>query len=139
MKKLQYHCHILIYLVLALFLISCAPFFFFSSTKTSVEPPSLPNAKLGQPYYATITINSYPGPVIPRLFRYEITPTNSGLDLKVLDTEAVHPYNDFKLEGVPIVTGEIILRIHGGTFGTMEIGQDFDKTYTIKVEDADER
>ncbi|OCG23755.1 hypothetical protein A9G11_11120 [Gilliamella sp. wkB108] len=106
-----------------------------SSPKPTVEPPSLPNAKLGQPYYATIEIT---GPVIPRLFRYEITPMNSGLDLKVLDPEAIRPFKNHKLEGVPIVEGEIILRIHGGTFGTMEVGKEFDKTYTIKVEDADE-
>lgn len=138
MKKLQYHCHILIYLVLALFLISCAPLFFLNSPKTSVEPPSLPNAKLGQPYYATITINSYPGPVISRSFHYEITPLESGIDLKPLAPEAIRPFKNLKLEGVPIVKDEIILTISGSTYGTMEVGQRFDKTYTIKVEDTDE-
>lgn len=135
MKKLQYQCHIFIYLVLALFLISCAPFFFLSSTKMSVEPSNLPNAKLGQPYYATIEIM---GPVISRSFHYEITPLESGLDLKPLAPEAIRPFKNLKLEGVPIVKGEIILTISGSTYGTMEVGQRFDKTYTIKVEDTDE-
>ena len=129
MKKLQHHLMLIIVLFLSTFLTGC-----FCTEKVEVLPKSLPNAKLGAPYYAEIDINIR---VIKRHFYYQIEPENSGLELSPTDfgTEYVS-YNDLEVKGTPKVTGTITIKLFGGTYGTMSCpGRDFKKVYTIKVEE----
>ena len=120
---------LIIGLFLATFLTGC-----FCTQKVEVLPKSLPNAKLGAPYYAEIDINIR---VIKRHFYYQIEPENSGLELSPTDfgTEYVS-YNDLEVKGTPKVRGTITIKLFGGTYGTMSCpGRDFKKVYTIKVEE----
>ena len=130
MKKLQHHLMLIIGLFLATALTGC-----FCMQKMEVRPKSLPNAKLGNPYYAKIKVAG--GVVIDEFFTYHIKPEKSGLELSPTDfgTEYVS-YNDLEIKGTPKVTGTISIELSGGTYGTMSCpGRDFKKVYTIKVEE----
>ena len=103
--------------------------------KPEVRPKTLPNATLGNPYYAKIKVAG--GVVIDEFFTYHIKPEKSGLELSPTDfgTEYVS-YNDLEVKGTPKVTGTITIKLYGGTYGTMSCpGRDFKKVYTIKVEE----
>ena len=130
MKKLQHHLMLIIGFFLATVLTGC-----FCMQKMEVRPKSLPNATLGNPYYAKIEI--FGGVAIDRHFSYHIKPEKSGLELSPTDfgTEYVS-YNDLEIKGTPKVTGTITIKLSGGTYGTMSCpGRDFKKVYTIKVEE----
>ena len=107
----------------------------FCMEKMEVRPKSLPNATLGNPYYAKIEV--FGGHANRRHFYYDIQPEKSGLELspRGLGTEYVS-YNDLEIKGTPKVTGTISIELSGGTYGTMSCpGRDFKKVYTIKVEE----
>ena len=105
----------------------------FCTQKVEVLPKSLPNAKLGAPYYAEIDINIR---VIKRHFYYQIEPENSGLELSPTDFGTHVSFNDLKVKGTPKVAGAITIKLSGATYGTMSCpGKDFKKVYTIKVEE----
>ena len=128
MKKLQHHLMLIIVLFLSTFLTGC-----FCTEKVEVLPKSLPNAKLGAPYYAEIDINLR---VIQHLFHYKIEPENSGLELSPTDFRTHVSFNDLKVKGTPKVAGAITIKLSGATYGTMSCpGKDFKKVYTIKVEE----
>ena len=128
MKKLQHHLMLIIVLFLSTFLTGC-----FCTEKVEVLPKSLPNAKLGAPYYAEIDINLR---VIQHLFHYKIEPENSGLELSPTDFGTHVSFNDLKVKGTPKVAGAITIKLSGATYGTMSCpGKDFKKVYTIKVEE----
>ena len=130
MKKLQHHLMLIIGFFLATVLTGC-----FCMQKMEVRPKSLPNATLGNPYYAKIKVAG--GVVIDEFFTYHIKPEKSGLELspRGLGTEYVS-YNDLEIKGTPKVTGTISIELSGGTYGTMSCpGRDFKKVYTIKVEE----
>ena len=128
MKKLQHHLMLIIGLFLATFLTGC-----FCTQKVEVLPKSLPNAKLGAPYYAEIDINFR---VIKRHFYYQIEPENSGLELSPTDFGTHLSFNDLKVKGTPKVAGAITIKLSGTTYGTMSCrGKKFNKTYIIKVEE----
>ncbi|MBI0095657.1 MULTISPECIES: hypothetical protein [Gilliamella] len=130
MKKLQHHLMLIIGLFLTTVLTGC-----FCTQKVEVLPKSLPNAKLGNPYYAKIKVAG--GVVIDEFFTYHIKPEKSGLELspRGLGTKYVS-YNDLEVKGTPKVTGTITIKLYGGTYGTMSCpGRDFKKVYTIKVEE----
>ena len=129
MKKLQHHLMLIIGLFLATALTGCF------CDRVEVRPKTLPNASLGNPYYAKIEI--FGGVAIDRHFSYHIKPEKSGLELSPTDfgTEYVS-YNDLEVKGTPKVTGTITIKLFGGTYGTMSCpGRDFKKVYTIKVEE----
>ena len=128
MKKLQHHLMLIIGLLLTTVLTGC-----FCTQKVEVLPKSLPNAKLGAPYYAEIDINLR---VIQHLFHYKIEPENSGLELSPTDFGTHVSFNDLKVKGTPKVAGAITIKLSGATYGTMSCpGKDFKKVYTIKVEE----
>ena len=130
MKKIRYHLMLIIGLFLTTVLTGC-----FCMEKMEVRPKSLPNATLGNPYYAKIEV--FGGVVIDEFFAYHIKPEKSGLELspRGLGTEYVS-YNDLEIKGTPKVTGTITIKLSGGTYGTMSCpGRDFKKVYTIKVEE----
>jgi len=128
MKKIRYHLMLIIGFFLTMLLTGC-----FCTQKVEVLPKSLPNAKLGAPYYAEIDINIR---VIKRHFYYQIEPENSGLELSPTDFGTHVSFNDLKVKGTPkVATGTITIKFSGLTYGTMCPGVEFDKTYTIKVEE----
>ena len=105
----------------------------FCMQKMEVRPKTLPNAKLGNPYYAKIEV--FGGIVIDEFFTYHIKPARSGLELSSSYFTPNSSYNYLKVEGIPKVTGTITIKFSGLTYGTMCPGVEFDKTYTIKVEE----
>ena len=130
MKKIRYHLMLIIGFSLTTVLTGC-----FCMYKMEVRPKTLPNAKLGNPYYAKIEV--FGGVVIDEFFAYHIKPEKSGLELspRGLGTEYVS-YNNLEIKGTPKVTGTISIELSGGTYGTMSCpGRDFKKVYTIKVEE----
>ncbi|WP_334323776.1 hypothetical protein [Gilliamella apicola] len=130
MKKLQHHLMLIIGLFLAMLLTGC-----FCTQKVEVLPKSLPNAKLGNPYYAKIKVAG--GVVIDEFFTYHIKPEKSGLELSPTDFGTKYAsYNNLEVKGTPKVTGTITIKLYGGTYGIMSCpGRDFKKVYTIKVEE----
>ena len=130
MKKLQHHLMLIIGFSLTTVLTGC-----FCMQKMEVRPKSLPNATLGNPYYAKIEV--FGGVVIDRSFFYHIKPEKSGLELSPTDfgTEYVS-YNDLEVKGTPKVTGTISIELSGTTYGTNTCpGKPYNKVYTIKVEE----
>ena len=130
MKKIRYHLMLIIGFSLTTVLTGC-----FCMYKMEVRPKTLPNASLGNPYYAKIEV--FGGVVIDEFFAYHIKPEKSGLELspRGLGTEYVS-YNNLEVKGTPKVTGTISIELSGGTYGTMSCpGRDFKKVYTIKVEE----
>ena len=128
MKKLQHHLMLIIGLFLATFLTGC-----FCTQKVEILPESLPNATLGTPYHAEIKILG--GVVIDEFFTYHIKPENSGLELTYSHVEPYGSYNNIKVMGTPRIKETITIELFGNTYGTMCPGVEFDKTYTIKVEE----
>ena len=128
MKKLRYHLMLISGLFLATVLTGC-----FCTQKVEVLPKSLPNATLGAPYYAEIKILG--GVVIDEFFTYHIKPENSGLELTYSHVEPYGSYNNIKVMGTPRIKETITIELFGDTYGTMCPGVEFDKTYTIKVEE----
>ena len=130
MKKLRHHLMLIIGLFLTTVLTGC-----FCMEKMEVRPKSLPNATLGNPYYAKIEV--FGGVVIDEFFAYHIKPEKSGLELSPTDFGTKYAsYNNLEVKGTPKVTGTISIELSGGTYGTMSCpGRDFKKVYTIKVEE----
>ena len=130
MKKLQYHFALLTKFLLILPLAGC-----FCMQKMEVLPKSLPNATVGNPYYAKIEV--WGGTVIDDFFSYHIKPENSGLELSIPSYFKSHvSYNDLEVKGLPKAAGTISIELSGGTYGTMTCpGRDFKKIYMIKVDE----
>ena len=129
MKKLRHHLMLIIVLFLATALTGCF------CDRVEVRPKTLPNATLGNPYYAKIEV--FGGVAIDRHFFYHIKPEKSGLELSPTDfgTEYVS-YNDLEVKGTPKVAGTITIELSGGTYGTNTCpGKRYDRVYTIKVEE----
>ena len=129
MKKLQHHLMLIIGFFLTTVLTGCLCY------KPEVRPKTLPNASLGNPYFAKIQV--FGGHANRHDFYYDIQPEKSGLELSPTDfgTEYVS-YNDLEVKGTPKVAGAIIIKLSGATYGTMSCpGKDFKKVYTIKVEE----
>lgn len=127
-EKKRYYVILIINLFLVLSLTGC-----FCRQKIEVLPKSLPNASFGKPYYAEININ---GGIVPNnLFLYHIEPENSGLELSPSYFDRRNSYNNLTIKGTPKVNGTIIIKFNGGTLGTMCPGSEFEKTYTINVEE----
>ena len=103
--------------------------------KPEVRPKTLPNASLGNPYFAKIQV--FGGHANRHYFYYDIQPEKSGLELSPTDFGTKYAsYNNLEVKGTPKVTGTITIKLYGGTYGTMSCpGRDFKKTYTIKVEE----
>ena len=129
MKKLQHHLMLIIGFSLTTALTGCLCY------KPEVRPKTLPNATLGNPYYAKIKV--FGGVANSDHFAYVIQPEKSGLELspRGLGTEYVS-YNNFEVKGTPKVAGTITIELSGGTYGTNTCpGKRYDRVYTIKVEE----
>ena len=103
--------------------------------RVEVRPKTLPNASLGNPYFAKIQV--FGGVAIDRHFFFHIKPEKSGLELspRGLGTEHVS-YNNIEVKGTPKVAGTITIELSGVTYGDLLCpGTDYKKVYTIKVEE----
>ena len=110
------------------------------TSKVIITPDTLPDAKFEQSYYAKIEIKGGSGPVSARGLNYSITPINSGIELDVCEPEdkTFFTFNCFIVKGIPKISNNITLKISGGMMGTMFLGNtEFNKTYVIKVKEAD--
>ena len=101
---------------------------------------SLNDAIVGMPYVSELKIN---GGAVSSLdsngkekFVGEITPSDTGLTLRYCNDSPAH--NCVRVQGVPIKSGIVTVRVSGGLFGTnVATGGEFDKTYTIKIKDSE--
>ncbi|WP_449557538.1 hypothetical protein [Huaxiibacter chinensis] len=101
---------------------------------------SLNDAIVGTPYVSELKIN---GGAVSSLdsngkekFVGEITPSDTGLTLRYCNDSPAH--NCVRVQGVPIKSGIVTVRVSGGLFGTnVATGGEFDKTYTIKIKDSE--
>ena len=128
MKKLQHHLMLIIGFFLTTVLTGCLCY------KPEVRPKTLPNATLGNPYFAKLEV--FGGHANRHHFNYIIQPEKSGLELspKGLGTERVS-YNHLEVKGTPKVAGTITIELFGTTYGTNTcVGKRYDRVYTIKVE-----
>ena len=129
MKKIRYHLMLIIGFSLTTALTGCLCY------KPEVRPKTLPNASLGNPYFAKIKV--FGGVANSDHFAYVIQPEKSGLELSPTDfgTEYVS-YNNFEVKGTPKVAGTITIELSGTTYGTNTCpGKHYDRVYTIKVEE----
>ncbi|MBI0030235.1 hypothetical protein H3S75_03200 [Gilliamella sp. B14384G15] len=129
MKKLRYHLMLIIGFFLTSVLTGCF------CDRVEVRPKTLPNASLGNPYFAKIQV--FGGVAIDRHFFFHIKPEKSGLELspRGLGTEHVS-YNNIEVKGTPKVAGTITIELSGVTYGDLLCpGTDYKKVYTIKVEE----
>ena len=128
MKKLRYHLMLIIGFFLTTVLTGCLCY------KPEVRPKTLPNATLGNPYFAKLEV--FGGHANRHHFNYIIQPEKSGLELspKGLGTERVS-YNHLEVKGTPKVAGTITIKLYGNTYGTNTcVGKSYKRVYTIKVE-----
>ena len=129
MKKLRHHLMLIIGLFLITVLTGCF------CDRVEVRPKTLPNASLGNPYFAKIKV--FGGVANSDHFAYVIQPEKSGLELspRGLGTEHVS-YNNIEVKGIPKIAGTITIELFGGTYGTNTCpGKRYDRVYTIKVEE----
>ncbi|MEE3661686.1 hypothetical protein V2I52_07035 [Brenneria sp. g21c3] len=96
----------------------------------------LNDAIVGTPYVSEINING--GAVFSldsnrkEKFVGEIIPSDTGLTLKYCNDSPAH--NCVRVQGVPVKSGVVNVRVSGGLFGTnVAIGGRFDKTYKILI------
>lgn len=97
---------------------------------------SLPDARIGTFYTSEINII---GGAVSALdsngrerFVGEIIPSDVGLSLKYCNDSPAH--NCIKIQGIPVKSGIVTVRVYGGLFGTnIATGGEFDKTYSIRI------
>lgn len=100
----------------------------------------LNDAIVGTPYASEININggavSSLGSNGKERFVGDISPSDTGLILKYCNDSPAH--NCVRIQGVPVKPGIVTVRVSGGLFGTnVATGGEFDKTYTIKINDSE--
>jgi hypothetical protein len=92
------------------------------------SPTTLPDAQVGSPYAATITISQAETPV--GYASVEDGSLPAGLNLEVIYE---HPYNTIQLSGTPTVAGTFSFSIHVMCEGTSVGGQTATQGYTLLV------
>ena len=113
-------------LVIGFLLIGCTP-------RVVITPDKLPDAIIGKLYYTEIEISGGSGPV--SYIDSVITP-----DVLVVQSNPNKSLNDnqFIIVGKPVSTETIIVKIRGGMISTgWKATSDFEKTYVIKVKEAE--
>ena len=92
------------------------------------SPTTLPDAQVGSPYAATITISQVETVVFEASVEDGSLP--AGLNLEVIYE---HPYNTIQISGTPTVAGTFRFTINVGCYGTSVNGQTGTQGYTIVV------
>lgn len=124
MKRLSIIC------VISFLLIGCiAPEVVFT-------PDKLPDAIVGELYYAEIEIDGGSGPVTAGGFKS--TSTSNRLWVEVNPNKKGRFYNSLIVHGKPITTETITIKISGHMIPSgWSATSDFEKTYVIKVKEAE--
>lgn len=110
--------------VIGFLLIGCA-------SKVIVMPDQLPDAVVGKPYYMEIQIKG--GAVSPTILG--LVKSENGLVVEPIEKNV--GYNTIKIYGKPLKAEDTTILIRGSTYGTMVPGTKFEKTYVIKVKEAE--
>ena len=91
------------------------------------SPATLPDAQVGSPYAATVTISQAATPVDGASIQDGALP--AGLDLAV----AKEPINTIRISGTPTVAGTFSFTIYVWCYGTQVSGQTATQGYTLVV------
>jgi hypothetical protein len=90
------------------------------------SPEKLPEAQVGQAYSAIITISDNVTPVYIATIEPGVLPP----ELKLLE---VQKGSTVEISGIPKEAGEFTFTLSVGCYGTMVVGQDGQKVYTLVV------
>ncbi len=105
------------------------------TSKVIITPDKLPDAVVGEQYYAEIEINGGSGPVSGGLKR-DIT--SDYIWVEPNPKKEGRFYNSLIIHGIPKTTEDIIVKIQGEMIPTLFLGSaKFEKTYVIKVKEAE--
>ncbi|MFD1259830.1 hypothetical protein [Entomomonas asaccharolytica] len=115
--------------ILCFLLVGCTP-------KVIITPDKLPDAIVGELYYAEIEINGGSGPVTAGGFERIITP--QVLWVEPNPNKQGRFYNSLIIRGRPTTTETITVKIKGDMIPTLFLGEaNFEKTYAIKVKEKE--
>ncbi|MFD1259826.1 hypothetical protein [Entomomonas asaccharolytica] len=117
--------------ILCFLLIGCTP-------KVMITPDKLPDAVVGELYYAEIEITGGSGPVTASGFKRIITPPVLWVEPNYeKDKREGSFYNSLTVKGIPKTTEDITIKISGYMIpsGWSTATSKFEKTYIIKVRD----
>ena len=124
MKRLSILC------LISFLLIGCTP------SKVIITPDTLPDAIVGELYYAEIEINGGSGPVSAGGFKS--TSTSNRLWVEPNPKRKGGFYNSLIVHGKPMTTETITIKISGDMIPTgWRASSEFEKTYVIKVKEKE--
>lgn len=115
-------------------LVGCIP------PKVVITPDKLPDAVIGELYYAEIEINGGSGPVTTSGFKRVITPHVLWVQPNYeKDKREGSFYNSLTVQGIPKTTENITIKISGYMIpsGWSATTSKFEKTYVIKVKEKE--
>lgn len=131
MRKLIFSRLIIVF-SLCFLLIGCIP------PRVIISPNELPNGVVGKEYYVPITIDGGSGPISGSGFLRDIYPNGSGLEIVFPEVDGRVEYNNMAIQGTPKKVGNIKIIIKGGMISSgWNAPSDFEKTYIIKVKEAE--
>ena len=131
MKKLILNKSVIIFAIY-FSLIGCIP------PKVIITPDKLPDAVIGTPYYTEIKITGGSGPISGSGFKLHIYPDNSGLEIIFPEINGRVKYNNMTIQGIPKTVENVTIIIKGGMIPSgWRATSDFEKTYVIKVKEAE--
>ncbi len=104
--------------------------------KVIITPDILPDAVVGEIYYADIEINGGSGPISAGGFKS--TSTSNRLWVEPNPKRKGGFYNSLIVHGKPMTTGTITIKISGDMIPTgWRASSEFEKTYVIKVKEKE--
>lgn len=113
--------------ILYFLLVGCAQ-------KVIITPDILPDAVVGEIYYAEIEITGGSGPISGSRFEQHVYPENSGLEIIFPEINGRVEYNNMAVQGTPKTVENIKIKIKGDMIPTgWHASSVFEKTYIIKV------
>lgn len=104
------------------------------TSKVIITPDKLPDAVVGKPYYIEIQIK---GGTPVTSFKWEALPINNGFFVKTIEKEGFGEKNFLKIYGTPVEAVNTKITLYGFTYGTSFVGEEFKKTYVIKVKERE--
>jgi hypothetical protein len=119
---LAYH-RLLPLVVLSTAVLACA----CTSARLVFSPPALPDARVGQPYEATIAVSGNHTPVF--LIAVDSEQLPPGLTLQY-----EHNASTAEIRGVPEQAGEFEFTVRATCYGTNVSGQTGEQRYKLRVE-----
>lgn len=133
---------VLWFLAIIALLIAFLVIVFYSSSYIANRPnfttQELPEAHLNQPYYAKIEIEAA---IIEETVNIQVSNEDIMVEPKVYEShkdiynKPVYrtDYSNLTITGTPSELKPITIKLTGSTYGSMFVGKEFEKTYTIEV------